>query len=149
MLSSSMTSRRRGPAARRATLLVVLSLAVVVVAVAANYGPVTHYLSARTRLQETTAKVAALEEQTAQLQAQLGKLSEAGYLEDLARQKLSYVRPGEDLYIIGEEGQSGTVEGQDGTQANAAATGAGEEATAATASPGFFERLLTRVAALF
>jgi hypothetical protein len=72
----------------------------VVVAIAANYGPMRHYRDARARLEKTTAEVAALEEQKAALRSQLGRLGQADYLESLARQELTYARPGEDLYII-------------------------------------------------
>ena len=41
-----------------------------------------------------------LQTQQTQLQGELAKLSETSYLETLARQQLSYVRPGEELYIV-------------------------------------------------
>ena len=90
--------RRR--AARRLVLVVVMLGLLLVVAAAANYGPVRHYLDARARLDKAAAEVAALEERTADLQAQLGKLSQSGYLEDLARQQLTYALPGEELYVV-------------------------------------------------
>ncbi len=46
--------------------------------------------------------MAVLEQRTAGLQAELGKLSESGYLEDLARQQLTYALPGEELYVVGD-----------------------------------------------
>ncbi len=81
--------RGRRRAARRLVLVIVLLGLLVVVAVAANYGPVRHYLDARARVDKAAAEVAALQERTTELQAQLGKLSQSGYLEDLARQQLS------------------------------------------------------------
>ena len=42
----------------------------------------------------------ALATQKADLQGELAKLSETGYLETLAREQLTYVRPGEELYIV-------------------------------------------------
>jgi cell division protein FtsB len=110
---------RRG-AARRLVLVMVLLGLLVAVAVAANYGPVRHYLDARARADRAAAEVAALQERTTHLQAQLGKLSEAGYLEDLARQQLSYTLPGEELYVVTDD--TGTAEG--------AAAGAGESQAA-------------------
>ena len=92
---------KRPPFAARRRLLVGASLLVLVgLAVLANYGPVRDYRDARARLEERTARVAALEAQKTELQARLGKLSEVGYLESLAREELTYVRPGEDLFIV-------------------------------------------------
>lgn len=75
-------------------------IVVLAVAALANYGPLRGYVDARERLQEAATGLATLEQQKADLQAQLGKLMEAGYLESLAREELTYARPGEDLYII-------------------------------------------------
>ena len=153
MASISMTSREtaRGEApvldaqdrrfaARRTAFLMALLVLLVVVALAANYGPLSHYLQARERLQETTARVEALEQQAAGLQAQLGKLSESGYLEDMARRDLTYALPDEDLFIV-----TGAEEaGDDGDSGNRDANGDGE-----TGSPGPLERLLRAAANLF
>ena len=100
-------------------MIVLLGL-LVVVAVAANYGPVRHYLDARARVDKAAAEVAALQERTTELQAQLGKLSQSGYLEDLARQQLTYALPGEDLYVVTDAAGA----------AEAAAAGAGESQAA-------------------
>lgn len=86
-----------------------------IVAVAANYDPIRHYQEARARVDEVAAEVATLEAQKAELQAQLGKLSESGYLEELAREKLAYARPGEDLYIVVEQAGAEDVSDNDGT----------------------------------
>ena len=107
-------------AARRLVLVIVLLGLLVVVAVAANYGPVRHYLDARARADKAAAEVAALQERTTELQAQLGKLSQSGYLEDLARQQLSYALPGEELYVVTDAAGA----------AGAAAAGAGESQAA-------------------
>src|SRR5512139_3661449 len=93
VLSGEMAARRRRrstPAGRRRWLLVIG-------AVIANFGPLAHYQSARARLEKATANVNSLEAQKAELQSQVAKLSEAAYLETLAREQLTYVRPGEEL----------------------------------------------------
>ncbi len=165
-------------AARRTAFLMALLVLLVVVALAANYGPLSHYLQARERLQETTARVEALEQQAAGLQAQLGKLSESGYLEDLARKQLTYALPGEDLYIVKHPEEAAAVDvaaaqgGAESTdtaltaagEVSAAQTSAGAEALggaeadgaaqtsgerAALPQPGFFERILMAIASLF
>ena len=89
--------RERSIAARRLVVLLIVVGVVLVVAVAANYGPVSHYLDARERMEQAAVEVAVLEQRTADLQSQLGKLSQSGYLEDLAREQLSYALPGEEL----------------------------------------------------
>ena len=74
---------------------------VVVVAVLANLQPLTHYQDAqRPAAARRRRRWHALEAQKAELQGQLAKLSETGYLETLAREQLTYVRPGEELYIV-------------------------------------------------
>jgi cell division protein FtsB len=93
-------SRAARCARRRRTLLLAILVLVVAAAALANYGPLRSYREARARLEKTAAEVAALETQRAELQAQLGRLTEAGYLESLAREELAYARPGEELYIV-------------------------------------------------
>jgi cell division protein FtsB len=158
--------------------MMALLVLLVVVALAANYGPLSHYMQARERLQETTARVEALQQQAAGLQAQLGKLSESGYLEDLAREQLTYALPGEDLYIVKqpEDAAGGEVSATESESqpAETTATTAGGASAAQTSvgadapsgadvagaletsgeqarlpQPGFFERVLMAIAALF
>ena len=100
--ATSVDSRRSRCVARRRLLLAGFFLLLLAVGAAANYGPIRHYLDARARLERVAGQVAGLEEQKAALQAQLAKLSEAGYLEGLAREELTYARPDEDLYIVAE-----------------------------------------------
>ena len=153
---------RRPPfAARRRVLLLLVVLVVVGVAILANYGPVRAYRDARARLEQATTAVSALEQQKTQLQSELGKLSEAGYLESLAREELSYTRPGEELYIVTGTATDGTA--SDGTSDEAAAdtdaatdaAGAGEGSSAPGSTtdagdrPGLFERALNAILGLF
>jgi cell division protein FtsB len=125
---------RRSPAAvRRRWLILFVVVVLVVIAILANIGPVTHYQDARARLDKAKTNVSTLSAQKAELQGQLAKLSEAGYLETLAREQLTYVRPGEELYIV--TGSPG--EADDGTR-NASAPGvvpAGGAAQATVAGP--------------
>ncbi len=152
-------------------------LLLVVVAVAANYGPISHYVDARGRLNDTAARVAALEEENAQLQAQVGKLNQSGYLEDLARQQLTYALPGEELYIVTTSSQEAAdaaaglsagaessivaepspgatsagagVSSQDGASAAAGPAGQEEGTVTDTHEPGFFESILLAIGSLF
>jgi cell division protein FtsB len=113
--------------------LAVAGVFVFIIAVLANYGPLQAYSDAKNRLDRATTAVAELKAQKADLQAELGKLSEADYLESLARQDLSYTRPGEELYIVsgGDE-----TEASDSTSARGAKAGGG---------PGLLERVLDPV----
>jgi cell division protein FtsB len=120
--------RARERAARTVRLRWLMLFAVVllvVVAIIANIQPLTHFQDASARLGKATAKVEGLEQQKAQLQNQLARLNETGYLETLARQQMTYVRPGEDLYIV--TGSSGDA--VDGTGATGAAGTAGATPT--------------------
>jgi len=107
-------------------------------AVAANYGPLHEWRSARARLEKRQAQVADLAGQKAQLDAQLNKLSDPSYLEGLVRQDLTYARPGEDVFIV--SGLAGDNSGQ---------AGASPTAAAATPKPGILERILSALGRLF
>jgi cell division protein FtsB len=157
---------RRRPrfAVRRRLLLLFMVLVLVGVALLANYGPLEAYRDARARLDQATTAVASLEEQKSQLQSELGRLSETGYLESLAREELTYTRPGEQLYIVtgldealGAPAGEG-VEAETATEAtvgdtNAAVTdeqGAAPAGTGAEAGrPGLFERALNAILGIF
>lgn len=149
--SSRLSRRPPSRAARRRWLILFAVIVVGVVAFLVNLGPLTHYQDARGRLQKTTAKVDALETQKADLQGELAKLSEAGYLETLAREQLTYVRPGEELYIVtkpagdtGSAAVAGAAPAAGGTSVTSSA-----DAASAAQSPGFFERALSAIRGLF
>jgi hypothetical protein len=130
-------------------------LLLVAVALAANYGPLRDYQAARARLEKTTAAVAALETQKAALQSRSDKLSQAGYIEGLARQELAYVRPDEDLYIItglpGEDPAAAVpvVEPAPSLGIGAASGAAAADGAAGAGKPGFLERILSAISGLF
>lgn len=163
----SPVSRRPLFARRRRVFILIALLTVVVIGVLANYGPVHAYLDARSRLERAASKVAALEEQKAELQSQLGKLTEAEYVESLAREELTYARPGEDVYIItgltadgsaatgsesaatgAESSEAGAAESATGAADNGTSDGA-EAATSGSDSPGPLERLLSTLIGIF
>jgi cell division protein FtsB len=149
----SQTPRRRSNfRTHRRVLLLVMTLLLVGAAILANYGPVRAYRDARARLEQASTAVSELETQKAELQSQLGKLTETGYLESLARQELAFTRPGEDLYIITGLDDESTVT----TDAEAAdteeATDAGESEDSTTESvdePGLLERAISALMGLF
>jgi cell division protein FtsB len=169
--SRSDTANRRSQrrprfAARRRLLLLFFTLVLVGAALLANYGPLEAYRDARARLEQSSTAVSTLEEQKAQLQSELGRLSDTGYLESLAREELTYTRPGEQLYIVTglDEATGGpeaaTDTGATGTAAAGAATDAAatdeastDAAPSGTSSeagrPGLFERALNAIRGLF
>jgi hypothetical protein len=108
----------------------------------ANYGPLEAYRDARARLDQATSAVSTLEEKKTQLQSELGRLSETGYLESLAREELTYARPGEQLYIVTglDEASSGVSDEQ-----SAAPADTGSDAD----RPGLFERALNAILGIF
>jgi hypothetical protein len=96
--------------------------------------------------------VTALEAKKAELQSELGKLTEAGYLESLARQELAYARPGEDLYIItgSSTGDATTATKSVATGSEGATPGSTETTSPGAADrPGLLERVLSALRSLF
>jgi cell division protein FtsB len=168
---------RAAQTARRRWLILFAAVLLVVVGVLTNMQPLTHFQDASARLNKATASVDTLQQQKAQLQSQLARLSEAGYLETLARQQMTYVRPGEELYIV--TGTSGDATGGTGSTVTTPAftpqgLGAGlvgipvpaaSSGTAGTESagqsdgqtagqsdgdsPGFFERAISAIRGIF
>jgi len=142
---------------RRRALVAVLFFALLTAGLAVNLGPLTDYLDARARLEKASQQVAALEQQRLELQAELGKLTEASYLENLARKELSYARPGEELYIVIDSSSlsdSGATLSA-GAKVREAYSGPGQAATGTFAGetentePGFFERLALALIGFF
>jgi cell division protein FtsB len=144
-------------------LLAVVVCALLGGAAYANYGPLTHYLDAKARLEQRSAEVASQEARNAELQSQVSKLLQPGYLEQLARKELTYALPGEDLYIVTggsdhtravtnqqtSDGAGGQLAPAVPAQADRAASSPVASPGAAGSEPGFFERLLSRIANLF
>ena len=126
--------------------MLVVCAFILTLAALANYGPLHSYLDARSRLQKANAGIVELTAQKDRLQTELGRLSESDYLESLARQDLSYTRPGEELYIVtgadtGVSPASGAnVEGS--TQSGASTQTGGSQQDG---WPGFLERVLTPI----
>lgn len=137
--TKSQPRKRPRFAVRRRLLLLLLLLTLVGVAILANYGPLEAYRDARARLEQASSAVSTLDEQKSQLQSELGRLSETGYLEGLAREELTYTRPGEQLYIV-----TGLEEAT-GDEEDASSTDAGSEAE----RPGLFERALSAILGIF
>lgn len=113
-------------------------VAVLAIAAFANYGPLQTYRGAQERLREAASSVEALEAEKAALQSELGGLTEAGHLESLAREALTYARPGEDVYIV-TPSETASTEAAGGDAAD----------TAEADEPGPLERFLSALGDLF
>jgi cell division protein FtsB len=127
-------------------LFLTMGILLLLMGALANYGPLHSYLNARGRLEKANAGIAELTAQKAELQTELGRLSDTDYLESLARQDLSYTRPGEELYIVtytdGDLAVSSEAGGDGTSQADQSAIGSG---TANSGGAGFLERVLAPI----
>ena len=142
----------RSPFARRRWVFVGLMLiALIAVATLTNYGPLRAYHSSRAQFEAAAAQVKALEQKKDQMQVELGKLNEADYLESLARQELTYARPGEQIYVVTGAGDGTTPAGSNANLLGAGAAAGGTESSAAseTEKPGLLERMLSAIGRLF
>jgi cell division protein FtsB len=106
-------ARRRPLFTGRAALLgaLVLLLALTLA------GPVRQYLAGRAELVRLAAEGRALDERAQELQTQLGRQDDPMYAERQARDRLTYVLPGDRLIVV-VDGEA--VEGDAGTLAEAA-----------------------------
>jgi cell division protein FtsB len=88
--------RLTGRAALLAVMVLLLAMATVV--------PLRQYFEQRSQIAELEETVATLEDQRAGLSAQLRRLRDPEYLEQLARQCLGMVKPGEIRFVTVPEG---------------------------------------------
>ena len=101
--------RRRPLVTGRAVLLggLVLLLALTLA------GPIRQYLAGRAELVRLAAEGRQLDQRAADLQQQLERQTDPAYTERQARERLTYVLPGDRLVIIADgstaEGDAGTV----------------------------------------
>ena len=98
------TTPRRGPGfTGRAVLLgaLVLLLALTLA------GPLRQYVAGRQELAELAAEHDELTRRAADLQAQLDRQSDPAYIAQQARERLTYVLPGDRLVIVGDAGDPG------------------------------------------
>jgi cell division protein FtsB len=175
---SPAARERAAKGARRRWLILFAVVLIVVVGILANIKPLTHYQDASARLGKATVKVNDLQAQKTELQDQVAKLSETGYLETLAREKLTYAKPGEDVYIVtpdpNDSASTGTTTGtatglgpglgaaissEPGSSASTSGTSAGTatDSTNATSTggaqpgerPGILERIISAIRGAF
>jgi cell division protein FtsB len=98
-------------------------------------GPLRQYVAGRQELAELAAQHDALTQRAADLQAQLDRQSDPAYIAQQARERLTYVLPGDRLVIVGDAGDPGDT-----------ATSPADPADPAAPVP-WYEELLGSVAA--
>ncbi|RBY75070.1 septum formation initiator family protein [Geodermatophilus sp. TF02-6] len=107
--SASAGSPRRSLATGRGVLLVGLVLLLALTLA----GPVRQFLAGRAELTRLAAEGTALDQRIADLQTQLERQADPAYTTRQARERLTYVLPGDRLVVVvdGEavEGDAGTV----------------------------------------
>jgi cell division protein FtsB len=80
----------------RAVALLLIALAVMLLAIA----PLRGYLDERSQLADLRNQAAMLQQQNARLDDRITQLSDANYLERLARECLGMVKPGETAFVV-------------------------------------------------
>jgi len=98
------TTPRRGP---RFTGRAVLLGALVLLLALTLAGPLRQYVAGRQELAELAAEGDALTQRAADLQAQLDRQADPAYIAQQARDRLTYVLPGDRLVIVGNAGDPG------------------------------------------
>ena len=109
----SASARRRPSFTGRGVLLVGLLLLLALTLA----GPIRQYLAGQAELTRLAAEGRELDQRAADLEAQLERQADPGYVEQQARERLAYVLPGDRLVIV-VDGEA--VEGDAGTLAAAA-----------------------------
>src|SRR4051812_21373524 len=122
---------RRGP---RFTGRAVLLGAMLLLLALTLAGPLRQYVAGRQQLAQLVAEHDRLTDRAAELQAELDRQSDPAYIAQQARERLTYVLPGDRLVIVGDAGGPGD-----------AAAPAGNAKTHAPVS--WYEQLLGSVAA--
>ncbi|MGY1840479.1 MULTISPECIES: FtsB family cell division protein [unclassified Modestobacter] len=95
---------RRGP---RVTGRALLLGALVLLLALTLAGPLRQYVAGRQELAELAAEGDALAARAEQLQAQLDRQADPAYISQRARERLTYVLPGDRLVIVGDAGDPG------------------------------------------
>jgi cell division protein FtsB len=102
--ASRTPASRRGPRfSGRAVLLGVLVLLLALTLA----GPVRQYVAGRQELAELAAEREDLSRRATELQAQLDRQSDPAYIAQRARERLTYVLPGDRLVVVGDAGDPG------------------------------------------
>ena len=102
-------SRAAGPASRRSLLFTgrtVLLGALVLLLALTLAGPVRQFLAGRAELARLAAEGQTLEQQAEDYQAQLDRQEDSAWMAREARERLTYVAPGDRLVIVADGGSA-------------------------------------------
>ncbi|MEU2351267.1 septum formation initiator family protein [Modestobacter sp. NPDC049651] len=97
--AAARTPRFTGRAVLLGVLVLLLALTLA--------GPIRQYVAGRQQLAELAAEHDQLADRAAALQAQLDRQSDPAYIAQQARQRLTYVLPGDRLVVVGDAGDAG------------------------------------------
>jgi cell division protein FtsB len=98
---SQVAQRARSRGSLRAAILAALVTAILIAA-----APLLKtYLSERSKISNLSHQAQVLEEQNRRLQNRIDRLHDKTYLEQLARECLGMVRPGEVAFVVVQKGQ--------------------------------------------
>lgn len=75
-------------------------LLVLLAGLLANWGSYQDYRASQEALQQAQGETAALQAEVQSFRSRVARLQKDGYIEALARKELSYVRPGEEVYVV-------------------------------------------------
>lgn len=143
--ASSAGSRDKRIVRRRRLLVLGGALLMLLIIFWCNYGPLIRHAEAEKRFAAAAAKVADIQSKNAALQSQVSQLNDPAYLQQLARQELTYALPNEKLYIVSGSGTTTTTQPATGTrEGEGSQSGAGSQQ-----SPGLLERILRGIGSIF
>ena len=112
-----MTSSPRRP--RRAVTgraLVLGTLVVLLLVVLAS--PLNRYFQSRSALNDAAQKLKDDKARVSQLQQQINRWGDPGYVQQQARQRLQYAMPGDTVYVVVDRGQKNDIVKTAGPGAN-------------------------------
>jgi cell division protein FtsB len=113
-----MTTNSRRP--RRAVTgraLVLGTLVVLLLVVLAS--PLNRYFQSRSALSDAAQKLTSDKARVAQLQQQINRWGDPGYVQQRARERLQYAMPGDTVYVVVDRGQKNDIVKTAGSGANA------------------------------
>ena len=109
-----MQPRRPQPRAVTGRALVLGTIVMVLLVLLAS--PLHRYFGSRSDVQHAAEQLKQDQEQLAQLNAQLKKWSDPGYIQQQARARLQYAMPGDTVYIVIGPGHKTALDGEDDGQ---------------------------------
>jgi cell division protein FtsB len=110
------TSPRRPRRAVTGRALVLGTLVVLLLVVLAS--PLNRYFQSRSALNDAAQKLKDDKSRVSQLQQQINRWSDPGYVQQQARQRLQYAMPGDTVYVVVDRGQKNDIVKTAGAGAN-------------------------------